>query len=137
MSAAFTGHGLLERRSCRARTASGVVALIAIAATGCQPSEKADRALQARLGSLNYTLNRFAKSEQDRPAQLERDLNFAAREFSERPVTLNQNLTWFGQIAQDDVQRWESRQPLYWKKTGEIFWGRPERIENTAIILFW
>ncbi len=126
----------LSGRAPRA-VALALLALGIAAALGCEPSPMAQRRTQMRLNNLHETGTMLAQSEQRRPANLREDMDWVKREQQHRDRDLKDSAAWFGQLFQRDVEHFKAQQPEYRREIERIFRGKPETIEDTAIILFY
>jgi hypothetical protein len=111
----------------------GALSLLA----GCQHQALADREAEIRMQRLSYVPRVAAKSEASRIPRL----RFMARHtdwyFRHQARHFDKNLKGAGAYIERNLTQAEERFPPYLQKGGEIIWGRPERIERTAIMLFW
>ncbi len=117
-------------------------ALVALAAAGaatcgCEPSQLAQRRLTMRKENLRETAGLLAHNEQKRPALVKRDLDFVKSAEQHHARALHDNSAWFGQLWQRDVEKFKQNQPEYRDALKRIFRGKPEQLEETAIILFY
>ncbi len=124
------------------RRLAGLLGLLAAAGllggnAGCPSSELAERRLRMRDENLRETVNTWADVEQTRPARLRMAGEYIAWNERHHAEALDRNAREAQRLLKDDVQRWQEHQPLYWKETGRILWGKPEQIENYAIIMFF
>ncbi|MEW6250909.1 MAG: hypothetical protein AB1716_09700, partial [Planctomycetota bacterium] len=103
---------------------------------GCE-SPAARARLQKRLTSLHNTAETFAGSEAGRPAKTQRDLTYVVDSERRRARQLRDNAEWFGDLSEREVRRFESRQDEYRATIERLFRGKPERIADNAVILFY
>jgi hypothetical protein len=113
---------------------SGVVLL---GAAGCQHQALAERRLGYRADALHWTAETLARSEQMHWEDLGDGLAYIPENEQRHAEWLAQSAEGAAQMLRDDVERWQQRQPLYWKEFGRILRGRPEEIEPNAIVMFY
>lgn len=122
------------------RAWSGAI-LLALAVTGlapgCRPSPYADRRLQMRLDNMRETLDAAGRSEASRPAKLEAAGQYIDMSLRRSARRLVDNAREAERMVQRDVQRFGDLQPVYLRETLRLLWGRPERIEENFITLFF
>jgi hypothetical protein len=109
---------------------------LTVVAGGCAPSPAADRRLHMRTDRMQYTVNTWAKSEQGRPAHLQRSLDFVPYVVQRDTRRLKAAGEWFIDWQGRDIKRFQDRGPVYLDKTGRVLWGKPEGIEPSAIMFF-
>gem|GEM_PF-1909670 len=109
----------------------------ALLATGCQPSSLASRRVQARLERVSDTAQTWAAREQSRPDKLQRAAEFIDRDLRQNAERLRRDGQYVVQWQARNVTHWRARQPVYRDKAAQLLWGKPERIERSAIILFF
>jgi hypothetical protein len=113
------------------------LSLTLVAATGsCERSPAADRRLHMRTDRMQYTVNTWAKSEQGRPARLQRSLDFVPYVVQRDATRLKTAGEWFVDWQRRDIKRFQDRGPVYLDKTGHVLWGKPEEIEQRVIMFF-
>jgi len=110
---------------------------LAGASVGCQNADFAERRLAMRDESLRWTADVWAKSEESRPEQLQTALAYIPANEERHAEALDWDAREARRLLRDDVDRWQQRQPLYWKEVGRILWGRPDEIERNAIIMLY
>jgi hypothetical protein len=107
------------------------------ASVGCQNADFGERRLQMRDESLRWTADMLAKSEESRPERLRTALAYIGANEERHAEALDWDAREVRRLLRDDVDRWQQRQPLYWKETGRILWGQPDQIERNAITMFY
>jgi hypothetical protein len=110
---------------------------LAGASVGCQNADFGERRLQMRDGSLRWTADVWAKSEESRPERLGTAVAYIQANEERHAEALDWDAREARRLLRDDVDRWQQRQPLYWKEIGRILGGRPDEIERYAIIMFY
>ena len=116
--------------------AAPLVLAIAVAVGGCEPSPAADRQLHLRTVRLQHTVNVWAKSEQGRPARLQRSVDYIPFALQRNATRLKAAGDWFVDWQRRDIKRFQDRGPVYLDKTGHVLWGKPEEIEQRVIMFF-
>lgn len=86
--------------------------------------------------NMATTVRYWSAVESKRPERLDRTLQRVPPYFEDQAEDLDRNLAGASQLIQRDVERFEERQPRYLEKTDEILWGKPGRIERSAVVLF-
>jgi len=130
-------HGTDGRWGVRQRIATVAIAAVAGLATGCQHNQFAERQAAIRVEKLGRTAETWAAAEQSRPARLDRMVRHAAWYFDNQAVEFNRNLRGAGWYLKRDLDRAGCRLPAYGEEALRILYGKPERIERNAIILFY
>jgi hypothetical protein len=120
------------RRAALVVLAAGLMGLM-----GCEPSKYSAQRLKMREERLTDTAKLWARAEETRPARLERAGKFIQDDLALHDARLKRAAQWFVDWQKRDVQRFEERGPVYLDKTGKILWGKPERVEDNAITLFY
>jgi len=126
-----------RRFALRGGALGAVVAAGLIVLSGCDPSPYAQRRLRMREERLNYTVQTWARSEEIRPGRLEHDIAFIPQDLELHAARLKRAGQWFVDWQKRDAERFRQRGPIYLDKTGKVMWGKPERIEDNAITLFF
>ncbi len=105
---------------------------------GCaNPNPAADRAIALRTARLQDTVDIAKKEETRREPQMAYTLNLAREDIErDRDADLPSNVKLLSDRLDDDIERFEERQPRYRKDTLDVLRGKPETIEETAIKLF-
>jgi hypothetical protein len=106
------------------------------ATSGCERSPAADRRLRMRTDRMQYTVNTWAKSEQGRPAHLQRSLDFVPYVVQRDATRLKAAGEWFIDWQGREIKRFQDRGPVYLDKTGRVLWGKPEGVEPSVIMFF-
>ncbi len=120
------------------RLAAGFsLAALLVATAGCQHRQLADKLTARRLQSLSDTADTFAKSEGRRPRELCESLVYADSYFRRQAVELGRNINETGRLAKQEAGRVEHHLIPYSNDALRIMYGKPEEIEENAIILFY
>jgi hypothetical protein len=115
--------------------ASSVAALLAGAA-GCQ-SPLAQQRLNKRTQNIERVGEAYTRSEARRPGNLQDAGEYIAANEAHHAERLDSNLREAGKLIDRDIKHFEKSAPEINKKVGELMWGKPEEIEDNAIILFF
>ncbi len=107
------------------------------AGTGCQSQRLAQSRLDRRAGNLRWTADRLADREQRNADWIHRDLQYIRDRLQLDAVRTERNFVELDRWIQRDVDRWIDRQPVYRREIERILRGKPERIEPTAVWLFF
>ncbi len=108
-----------------------------LGSAGCQHQALAERRLGYRADALRWTADTLARSERMHGEDLGVTLAYIPENEQRHAESLAQSADGAARMLRDDVQRWQQRQPLYWKEIGRILRGRREEIEPNAIIMFY
>lgn len=121
------------------RRAGGLLLLIAAVAAaaglGCQTP--AHRVVRGREASLKYALRTIDRSERSRPARFERTSDHIARVTRIDADRSRENPGELAGLIQRDAERWEENQSFWLKRIERHAAGKPERIGENALILFY
>lgn len=112
------------------------LALLA-ANAGCRHHDLAAGRLEARQAKLHQTAETWAQTEQSRPSRLARTAQHGVWYFQHQAEELDRNLSGAARYLERDLRRWRDRQRVYREKALDLLYGKPERIEPNAIILFY
>jgi hypothetical protein len=104
---------------------------------GCQHRELVARGILVRERSLEHVRQSVVESEAIRPSRLRQARTYVAAELRKDADDLTNALLEAENLLNADVRRFEERQPTYQAECRRLFAGKPERIEPTAILLFW
>lgn len=104
---------------------------------GCQSSPIAEQRLAKRTDSLERTVAVWAKSEAGRPRRCADTTALALADLGQRVERYRRAEHAAVDWLRRDAERWAQRQRLYWEETGRILGGHPERIEYSAVTLFY
>ena len=110
---------------------------LVVALFGCQSSPIAEQRLAKRTDSLERTVTVWAKSEAGRPQRCADTTAIALADLGQRVERYRRAEQAAVDWLRRDAERWQQRQRLYWEETGRILGGHPERIEYSAVTLFY
>ncbi|MBP9025871.1 MAG: hypothetical protein KBH81_06980 [Phycisphaerae bacterium] len=113
------------------------LALASLALTAGCDNPLARQRIEQRQSSLNWTANALAWRECEAPERLQRDFEFIKQNEQAHAEMFARDLRYIQDWFEYDVRRWRERQDDYWAKIAEILRGKPEKLEDTAIILFY
>ena len=114
------------------------LSLLFVAANmGCEPSPRAERQVRMRTDNMARTLGGLASSEASRPARLQTSLDFIPSALARDANKLQRSGDYAKFWWDRQLQRFQERQPVYRDEAGRILWGKPQRIEHDAIIMFF
>jgi hypothetical protein len=105
-------------------------------AAGCDNPLACERLAQ-RERSFKWTADALAYRERQAPERLKRDLDFIKEDEQTHKEMFARDLCQIQARFDYDVQRWQDRQCDYLKYFEEMLRGKPEDLEQTAIILFY
>ncbi|MEW6197079.1 MAG: hypothetical protein AB1601_00225 [Planctomycetota bacterium] len=133
--------GGLTRGSWISRPATTVAAGLAVLAVatlaGCRASPVGERRLAKRTSSLEHTAAVWGRTEVERPQRLAHTVGLADADLRGRVDRYRRAEQRAAEWLRRDAERWPQRQRLYWEETGRILGGHPERIECSAVTLFY
>lgn len=115
----------------------GLVGTGLAATAGCQHEAQAARAMDRRIGGLQRTIDVAIENEAIRPAKLARVGPFIERHLEEDAKKLRRDLTALEDRLRYDVDRFSDRCSGYGELLSDVFRGAPEKIEPTAIDMFY
>lgn len=122
----------------RARPCTALAAcLIPLLAVGCQHKALAQREHEERLTQLDWTVETCRRSEQARPERLARTCRDVEWYFANQAVEFERNAAGAQSYFERDCTRAGPRLRRAGERTRELLYGKPENIEETAIILFF
>jgi hypothetical protein len=122
----------------RACAAVALGVLLCAPLLGCEPSRAGPRQFRARLENIRDTATVLAEWERARPAKLRQTGDWFVNEHIQRPQRFVRDITYADKdFFQRDYKRWLARQPDYWREAGRLLWCKPQRIEETAIQMFY
>jgi hypothetical protein len=104
--------------------------------TGCAHWAQARAQVDLRLAGMRRTAAAAEQGERSRPARLERAGRFIESELGQDARQLDANARKGGQQFQDNIDRFQRRQPECLEETGRMLRGQPETLLLTAIRLF-
>lgn len=110
---------------------------VTAAGTGCRHADLAERRLALRSSRVERTASAVVHQEQKRGPALKRTVNIIRQSEQRHAEAARANLDEIDAYWQRDCQRWIERQPIYRDEARQILWGKPDRIEGNAIILFF
>lgn len=116
---------------------AGLAVLAVVALAGCRTSPVGERRLAKRTSSLEHTVAIWGRTEAERPQRFARTVGLADADLRGRVDRYRRAEEGAAEWLRRDAERWEQRQPLYWEETGRILSGHPERIEYSAVTLFY
>jgi hypothetical protein len=128
-----------RRRVCRL-TSLGFVALLLVALPGtggCRNPELAKNRRELRRRHIAYTADVAAQSERIRPVEVAQTTSEVCESERQRSGILRRNADKIDAQRRRDWQRWIERQPVYREHLIEVFGGKPDGVEPSAIILFF
>jgi len=110
-----------------------VVTLLAVL-YGCQ-NPRAETRLAQRRQSLQWTLDRLSRREQEAPQRLQRDIAWIRDDIARHNKMFERDLRQLQADFEFDVRRWNQRQETYRQKIWDILRGKPENLPD-ALLLF-
>jgi hypothetical protein len=130
---------LLTKRVC-GLTSLGFVALLLMVLPGtggCQNPELAQNRRELRRRHIAWTADVAVQSERIRPAEVAQTTSEVCESERQRSGILRRNADKIDAQRRRDWQRWIERQPVYREQLIEVFGGKPDGVEPSAIILFF
>lgn len=104
---------------------------------GCRHPGLAAREAQARQDSLTTTAQIWSRSEQGRPERVRRMSRHVGWYFAHQAECFERNVQGAERYIDRDLERFAPRMQRAGKRAAELLYGKPERIEENAIILFF
>jgi len=129
--------GKLDHPARLARSLGLALLVAAACASGCQHQRLAQQRAQTRLDRFAATPAHFAESEGSRPQHLANTAGYFDWYFRHQTERFGANLQGAGAYLGRDVERAGPRLRTIGQKAAESMYGRPERIEENAILLFF
>lgn len=133
--------GGLIRDSWTLRWVTAVVAGLAVLGVatlaGCRTSPVGERRLAKRTRSMEHTVAIWGRTEAERPQRFARTAGLADADLRGRVDRFRRAEQGAAEWLRRDAERWEQRQRPYWEETGRILGAHPERIEYSAVTLFY
>jgi len=112
-------------------------AALALGATGCQNQKLAEQRSRTRIERLEHTTQIWAASERGRPAKTVQMLRHGEWYIQHQTEELDRNGREAGRLIEREFRRPEDRGPALGEWGLKLLYGKPERIERNAIILFF
>ncbi len=119
------------------RIGCALVWLLPVTLAGCQHADLAQERAERRMTRLGTAPKLWAESESSRPRRLAHSAEYVAWYFEHEVDCFDHNLDNAGMLIERDVRRGGERLPRDGAKALELMYGKPERIERNAIILFF
>jgi len=112
-------------------------AALLLAALGCRHQELARRELQLRADSGRRTFDLAVRHERSRPQHLRQTAEAIRSSDARRAKACRDNAKELAAYSHRQWERWQQRQPAYWRELRRLTAGKPDRIERNAILLFY
>ena len=106
-------------------------------AAGCQNQKLAEQRSKARIEKLGRAPQIWAASERGRPAKTVQMLKHGEWYIQHQAEELDRNGREAGRLIERELRRPEERGPALGEWGLKLLYGKPERIEGNAIILFF
>jgi phage tail tape-measure protein len=104
---------------------------------GCEYGPLARQRVQARQASLHRTVSTLAAREQRSPANLARGGAYARKTLERDAKRLERDARGLGRYLRRDLRRWHENSPRRRRQLERLLRGNPDKIERTAVIMFY
>lgn len=130
---------MTPRGRCRAAQFSlAVPALLSVLLlTACKSTPYGDVRLSERRANIDWVCASAAEREAQGEARLNAGADWIESELRRDVETCRGNAHAIEKRSRFESDRWEARQPLYRETAGRLWRAKPERIERTAVSMFY
>ena len=123
--------------SCLSGCAALALPALLIVVTACQQKDYADKRLAARETRISETIQSAERREGQNAARLKADAQWIEDCWRDDATDTADNVQEVKARWEAERERFEARQPQYQKDVWRVLRGQPERIERTAISMFY